>query len=302
MHVLILLDSNQSFTIMKLFATRTLKFLTSNCWSTHLCHQHNPHVMLIRHASTRKRFYKNVSVVRNIGPEGLWEVNLDARKLKTPGGKLFQVGSQKLALAIAAEWDAQKEKIDLTNMHLTSLAYTVLDNPCKDTPQSISEHLIGYLDSDTICYRDDDPEELDRLQSELWDPIIDWFNEKYNCRIEPIRQGLVVPSEVIPSEVASEVKRQLESYSLWSLQGIKFATENLKSLMITLALLDNKFSVNEAVALSRLEVEFQIGRWGRVEWAHDVDQLALQSRVAAGLLLHQFTCENNKIENIRQAA
>ena len=47
-------------------------------------------------------------------------MNLDKRKLKTPLGKLFQVPSEALALAVAQEWNSQKEFIKRHNMHLVS--------------------------------------------------------------------------------------------------------------------------------------------------------------------------------------
>lgn len=64
---------------------------------------------------TRKRFYKNTNILRN---EGKYEVVLDQRKLKTPQGNLFVVDSEPLALAVAAEWDSQKDKILQSSMHL----------------------------------------------------------------------------------------------------------------------------------------------------------------------------------------
>lgn len=45
-------------------------------------------------------------------------MTLDHRKLKTPGGKTFYVESEPLALAVAAEWDAQRETIAQSTMHL----------------------------------------------------------------------------------------------------------------------------------------------------------------------------------------
>ena len=65
----------------------------------------------------RKRFYKNVSLV-NAGKEN-FEITLDSNKLKTPGGTLFTVASEPLALAVAHEWNSQKELVLLSQMHLT---------------------------------------------------------------------------------------------------------------------------------------------------------------------------------------
>lgn len=49
---------------------------------------------------------------------GLFEINLDRRKLKTPGGKLFTVPNEPLAIAVATEWDAQKDTLKFYTMHL----------------------------------------------------------------------------------------------------------------------------------------------------------------------------------------
>lgn len=50
-----------------------------------------------------------------------FEISLDQRKLKTPGGKTFFVNSEALAIAVAAEWNAQKEVVDRSSMHLVRL-------------------------------------------------------------------------------------------------------------------------------------------------------------------------------------
>lgn len=50
--------------------------------------------------------------------DGLYEINLDRRKLKTPGGKLFTVPNEALAVAVATEWDAQRDTLKFYTMHL----------------------------------------------------------------------------------------------------------------------------------------------------------------------------------------
>ena len=51
-------------------------------------------------------------------------------------------------------------------------------------------------------------------------------------------------------------------------------------------------TVEQAVKLSRLEEEFQINHWGRVEWSHDLNQQDLQARLAAAVLfIHLNTSE-----------
>lgn len=55
---------------------------------------------------------------------GLFEINLDRRKLKTPGGKLFTVPNEALAIAVATEWDAQQDTLKFYTMHMVSLINT----------------------------------------------------------------------------------------------------------------------------------------------------------------------------------
>ena len=54
--------------------------------------------------------------------QGWFEVNLDTRKLRTPKGNLFKVPSESLAMAVATEWNSQKDIVKRTSMHLVSSA------------------------------------------------------------------------------------------------------------------------------------------------------------------------------------
>lgn len=59
---------------------------------------------------------------------GGFEINLDHRKLKTPQAKLFTVPSEALAIAVATEWDTQKDTIKFYTMHLVSTKSLGLKN------------------------------------------------------------------------------------------------------------------------------------------------------------------------------
>lgn len=63
-----------------------------------------------------KKLFQMFFAFFNVG--GLFEINLDRRKLKTPGGKLFTVPNEALAIAVATEWDAQKDLLKFYTMHL----------------------------------------------------------------------------------------------------------------------------------------------------------------------------------------
>jgi len=244
-----------------------------------------PHIFRRQYADNRRRCYKEASVVK--GHEK-YEVILDGISLKTPGGKIVAFTSEPLALAVAAEWEAQKEEVLLSSMHLTSLSYTSIDNPNKRQRDGFSYEIAKFLETDTILFHSQD-EELYKLQRTEWQPVIDWFNDEFKVNMKPTR-GLVVPQ--LDNATRTNILKHLLTYNLECLNGISFAAESLHSLIITLCCLRSQLTVEQAVLLSRLEEEFQTGNWGRVEWAHDLNQSDLQSRVSAGILYTKLTQES----------
>lgn len=83
---------------------------------------------------------------------------------------------------------------------------------------------------------------------------------------------------------------------------ISFGVDAIKSLILTLAVIDRKLTVSQAVKLSRLEIEFQTEKWGSVEWAHDLEEHDTTSRLAAAnIFLYYNTVINTKREKNIQA-
>uniref|UniRef100_A0A224YSR1 ATP synthase mitochondrial F1 complex assembly factor 2 n=1 Tax=Rhipicephalus zambeziensis TaxID=60191 RepID=A0A224YSR1_9ACAR len=237
----------------------------------------------------KRRFYKEVSIVRS-GDQ--FEVCLDQRKIKTPLGKLLLIPNEALAVAVATEWDCQQKEINPHEMHLTGLCNTVLDNPSKKTKEDMASDILEFLESDTLCYRMDEPDDLVVLQKEKWDPLLRWYEERFGVRLEA-KSDLTVSK--LPQEVCDVVSKHLMSYSLWGLTGIQYGTESLKSLVLFQAALAQHLSVEQAVLLGRLESEFQTSRWGSVEWAHDLDREQVLCRVAAAVLFVQLTSESSSV-------
>ncbi|XP_055596411.1 ATP synthase mitochondrial F1 complex assembly factor 2 [Uranotaenia lowii] len=229
-----------------------------------------------------KRFYRQTGIITS---NGKYEITLDQRKLKTPKGSPFFVESEPLAIAIATEWDAQKEVIDRSKMHLTALSSTVIDNPNNLKKPDLVNYLVNYINTDAVLYQSNDEKGLKELQQAEWDPVIKWFNERYDVNLEAT-DGLEVPA--FAPGTAMNLSRYLSSYNEAALHGFVFAVDTIKSLILTCACVDRFVSVEKATLLARLEEEYQIGHWNRVEWAHDVQQLDSQSRLAAAVLFVYF--------------
>ncbi|KAK5645699.1 hypothetical protein RI129_004163 [Pyrocoelia pectoralis] len=235
-----------------------------------------------RFYAVRKRFYRKTGILFS---DGKYEITLDQRKLKTPKGNLFVVNSEPLALAVAAEWDAQQDIIKQSNMHLNTLCNTAIDNPNNLTKYDMVNYILNYLDTDLILFQSHENDELYQLQVAEWDPIIQWFCDQFQADLQKSRS---MDSPVISSETKAVVYRQLMSYNLECVHGYVYAIDTLKSVILAMACVERFLTPERAALLSRLEEEFQLQKWGRVEWAHDLNQQDQQARVSATILYIYF--------------
>ncbi|XP_056638456.1 ATP synthase mitochondrial F1 complex assembly factor 2 [Diorhabda carinulata] len=243
------------------------------------------------YASPPKRFYKNTGILRT---ENKFEVCLDERRLKTPNGNIFTVESEPLALAVAAEWNAQKDKIIQSSMHLTMLCNSALDNPNNLTKYDVISYIVNYLDTDTILYQSDNEEELFKLQTQEWDPIIDWFNKLHGLNL---KKCIHMDVPAISDQDKNLLTKHLLSYNFECLFGLMYGVDTLKSVILTLACVEKYIIPQKAVLLSRLEEEYQTGLWGRVEWAHDLNQQDLQARLSAVILFVYFNSQSTNVQS-----
>nr|XP_020634642.1 ATP synthase mitochondrial F1 complex assembly factor 2 [Pogona vitticeps] len=163
----------------------------------------------------------------------------------------------------------------------TTLCNTALDNPSQRSKDQLIQSAVKFLETDTICYRVEEPPALEELQRNEWDPVIKWAEDRYEV---VIGSSTSIMGPNIPQRTKDVFVSHLASYNSWALQGIEYMVTQLKSLILSLGLLDKHLTVEEAVLLSRLEEEYQIQHWGHVEWAHDYDMYEMRARTAAATL------------------
>uniref|UniRef100_A0A914C8N7 ATP synthase mitochondrial F1 complex assembly factor 2 n=1 Tax=Acrobeloides nanus TaxID=290746 RepID=A0A914C8N7_9BILA len=245
-----------------------------------------------------KRFYKEVSVADEKDENGklLYNVMLDKYKLKTQGGKFLKLESEPLALAIAQEWDSQKEHIHQSRMLLTGLAFTSIDNPLRLTKESITSQILEYLDTDSWLYFSTEPENLTKLQEKRWLPLIEWINQKHMLNLKPSYS--IVDTPEISEESRKSLQRFLLSYNFMALNGFQYGVEAAKSVLLMLATTAFRISVDEAAELARLEQIYQAKIYGNVEWYHDIEHEALRSRIAASVLFVHLSSNLHTVQDL----
>lgn len=207
-----------------------------------------------------RRFWKQATP-RDTGAG--WEVLLDDKPLRTPGKLPLLLPTEALARAIAEEWDAQSDIIDPQSMPLTRAANSAIE---KVGPQfdAVADMLGAYGGTDLLCYRATEPQDLITQQARGWDPLVDWSASDLRA---PLRttQG-VIPVAQDP-EALRQLRARLDRLDPFALTALHDLVTLPGSLVLGLAVLEGKLTADEAFDLSRLDEEFQAGRWGRDEEA-----------------------------------
>jgi chaperone required for assembly of F1-ATPase len=202
-----------------------------------------------------KRVYREVRVA----PAGDgWSISLDARTLQTPARAPLLLPRRGLAEAIAAEWDAQTEKVVPATMPLMRLAATAIDRTVVQHRQVLDE-VVGYAETDLVCYRAERPPELVARQSAAWQPLVDWVTLRFDAPLL-VTTGVVPKAQ--PAGAIAAIRAAIEPLGSFELTALHSATTTCGSVAIGLALAERQLDAEGAWRASQLDETFQIEQWG----------------------------------------
>ena len=202
-----------------------------------------------------KRFWDKATVE----PAGDgYQVLLDGRKLRTPVKSELIVPSHEMAEAIAAEWDAQKEKIDPLSMPFTRTANAAID---KVGPMhaEVAALVAEYGGTDLLCYRADSPEELVKRQNEAWDPLLEWAAETLRA---PLITGTGIMHVQQDPDVLGSLAKRVSDMDNFQLAAFHDLVGMSGSLIIGFATIHGFLPVPELWRRSRIDEDWQIEQWG----------------------------------------
>ncbi len=202
-----------------------------------------------------KRFYKTAAAVPT---EDGFAVVLDGRAVRTPGKVPLVVPLQRLAEAVAEEWQGQPEEVDPQTMPLNSLVCTAIDIVAPHRPRIIEE-LADYGSHDLLCYWTDEAGELLHRQQAQWQPLLDWSAEALQA---PLLKAHGIVSQAQPPESLATLKLAIESHNDLELTALAAAAKVAGSLVVGLALSKGRLDAAEACAVSQLDELYQAERWG----------------------------------------
>lgn len=207
-----------------------------------------------------KRFWNVVSVEE---AEGGWRVSLDGRPIRTQGGHPQIVPTRPLAELLAEEWRAQGEEVDPGTFPARDLADYAIDQVAFD-PAATVEKLLGYAETDTLCYRADPDEPLHRRQWEVWEPLVAAFEAREGVKMERVSGIVHKPQR---SETIEALRARLGSGNAFVLAALETLASLAASLCIALEALEPGADREALWAAAELEEQWQADLWGREEEA-----------------------------------
>ena len=210
---------------------------------------------LARTARAVKKFYDAAEAVAVAAGFG---IELDGKPVLTPARGMLAVPTRALADAIAAEWNAQGERIDPRALPLTGLAYAAIDRVAPDR-NAFAAGLAVYGASDLLCYRAEHPAPLVERQAALWDPILSWARRRYDVDFE--QACGIVPTPQPPATLG-RLSHAVHAFSDFELAAMRPLVTISGSLLIALALAERAIGADAAWAAATLDEQWQAEKWG----------------------------------------
>ncbi|MEO0764846.1 MAG: ATP12 family protein [Pseudomonadota bacterium] len=214
----------------------------------------------------QKRFWKDTTAVET---DGGWTIHLDGRSVKTPAKAGLIVPTHTMAIAIAAEWDAQEDVVDPTTMPFTRSANAAIDKVAARKSE-VADMLAAYGDADLLCYRADAPAELVARQAEAWDPYLDWAASHLGARLAP-RTGVMHESQ--NGEALKRLSDRVHALSEFELAAFHDLVSLSGSLVLGFAAAQDLNPLPNVWAASRVDEIWQQEQWGADEEAESVAEI-----------------------------
>ena len=219
-----------------------------------------------------KRFWDTATAAPDPGG---FRVLLDGRPVRLPGGSPLLVEAAPLAAAIAAEWSAagggKGGEMTPADIPLTRLAGTAQERIAPD-PAGMVEGLAQYAGSDLLCYHAED-RRLAAIQAAEWQPLLDWAALQLDAPLRVTAGLMPVPQD---PDAVEALRRAVAACTPIELTALGVLVPAYGSLVLALAVVQERLDAAEAHRLSILDETYQEEFWGLEEEA-----AARRRRIAA---------------------
>lgn len=232
-----------------------------------------------------KRFYKMVSTQQSAGG---FLITLDGRPVKTALKEELLAPTEKLANTLVLEWAEQGDDVIPDSMPLTQILSTKIDRVAKERG-AMQEILFKYLDTDLLCYRTDNPPELQKEQEAAWDGYLNWFEEIFGAKMQTT-YGITALSQDKAAHDAVQAKIKFLSDDHFTV--LQLVSSLCGSLILGLAALDGKVDADELYDAIRVEEKFKAKIYNEDFYGGDPAQEQKDKAIQADLKAALIYLEN----------
>ena len=208
---------------------------------------------------------KNIKINIVQGEKDKYLININNKSMKTPDGNLIELPSMKLAKILLKDYEFNFKTKPSSIVSPIKITNTAIDKIKPNNIFYINE-IVDHLNNDMICYFANSPLELLDIQNKEWLPLINYMKSSYN--IELIYTSKLFSINQKPDSLL-KLKNILNEINIFKLSAIYTLSQITKSIIISLALVNNKISAKKAFENSNLEELYQISKWGKDEEAFD---------------------------------
>jgi len=213
-----------------------------------------------------KRFYREATLdeVAEDDVAAGFRVLLDGRAIKTQGGRAQIVPTPALGAAMVAEWAEQGETIDPTRFVFRDLADYAIDVVAPDPDATIAA-LVGYAQTDTLCYRAFPDEPFAARQDAQWEPLVAAAEARFSVRFTRVAGVMPRPQ---PAETIATLAAKLGQHDRFTLAALRNLAGLAASLIIGLTALESTALETDAEIgalwdAANLEEDWQAELWGK---------------------------------------
>jgi chaperone required for assembly of F1-ATPase len=192
-----------------------------------------------------KRVYTLASHTKT---EDGYVLQLDGKTVKTPLGAPLAAPGKVLADAIVAEWANQVEEVIPDTMPMTALLNTSIDR-ARDR-DAITKTLLAFLDTDLLCYRVKEPEEIARRQKEIWDRWLTWFDEHFES---PMQTTFGLDALTQDPDTHKQIWNYIEALDEYYFAILQIVTSLSGSIVLGLAFLEQEATAEDVYNAAELE-------------------------------------------------
>ena len=208
-----------------------------------------------------RKFWKTVKIKKN--SSNSYEILLDENVLKTHMKKKLIIQNSKIAEEIYKEWNQDKNIVDTDAMIFYGIISASIDKISNNRILYVNE-ILNFIDTDLICYRAEEPNDLVQWQSKNWDPILLKVEKYINNKIDVFKGIMPLKQN---KGIKFKITKFLTKFSDLEIIALHKITNITGSIFLSLCILNNDIIKEKVFELSYLDELWQAQNWGYEEEA-----------------------------------